>query len=261
MTFMVDLDADHDSPAVRAVLASLPRWLRASPSSTDIRTVAGHVPDWPERLRLAIASAPRAIMLTEPAPVAARLVAELATLAESARVPVVIDTPWAVNPATVIAADRVRAAVTDAALVDVFAARDVAPATSLLAQLGLLRVAAGEVSALRVSRLDARGHAATARIADVPVRLSGVRTTAGTDVRLVLRGRAEEWQLRFGDPAVARPALVTRIDESGETLLPTRYETAERAAWRAVHAAALDGVSPHYTLRDLAADLALVGID
>ena len=255
MTLTVNLDADHDTPAVHAVLASLPRWLRATSDHADIHTVAGHHPDWPARLRAAVTSAPRAVLLTEPVPAAARVVSELA---EVARVPVVIATPWALNPAALHAADRVRAAVSGAALVELFAARDVPPATSLLAQLSLVRVAAGEISMLRVTRLDERGHAATARIAGVPAHLTGVRSAAGTDVRMILRGHAEEWQLRFGDAALARPASVTRIDDAGETLLPTHYETADRAAWRAVHAAALDGADPRYTLHDLAADLTLL---
>ncbi|MBP2328274.1 hypothetical protein JOF56_008659 [Kibdelosporangium banguiense] len=255
MTLTVTLDADHDTPAMHAVLASLPQWLRATSDNPDIRTVAGNNPDWPERLRAAITSAPRAVLLTEPAPADAQVVSELADMAQ---VPVVIATPWALNPAALSAADRVRAAVSGAALVELFAARDVPPATSLLAQLGLVRVAAGEISMLHVARLDERGYTATARIAGVPAQLTGVRTTAGTDVRMILRGLAEEWQLRFGDPALALPASVTRIDDSGETLLPTHYETAQRAAWRAVHAAAVEGVHPRYTLRDLAADLTLL---
>src|SRR5262245_468759 len=177
---------------MHAVLASLPQWLRATPDGPEVHTVAGHAEDWPERLRSAIASAPRAILLTEPAPVDARVAAELARLAEATRVAVVIGTPWALNPAVPLAADRVRAAVSGAALVEVFAARDAPPATSLLAQLALVRVAAGPLSTLRVARLDERGHAATARIGGVRVQLTGVRTTAGTDVRMVLRGGAQE---------------------------------------------------------------------
>ena len=258
MTLTVGLDAAHDTPATHAVLASLPRWLRATPDDPDVRTVAGHREDWPERLRSAIASAPRAILLTEPAPTAGHLVSELAVLAEATRVPVVIGTPWALNPAVRSAADRLRAAVSGAALVEVFAARDVAPATSLLAQLALVRIATFGAAALRVVRLDGRGHAATARIGGVLAQLTGVRTTAGTDVRMVLRGGSLEWQVSFGDPALARPASVVRIDEAGETLLPTHYETTERAAWRAVHAAAVEGTRPGYTLPDLAADLMLL---
>ncbi|MGW3418215.1 hypothetical protein [Streptomyces phaeochromogenes] len=184
----------------------------------------------------------------------------LAARADSLAVPVVIDTPWAVDPATTAEAARIKATAHNSATIEVFTATGTAPASSLLAQLALLRTTIGEITGVRLSRLDTHAHAATARAGSVPVLLSGVRSALGTtETRLVLRGAGEQWRLRYGDPRIARPATVLYIDEHGERLLPTVYESAHRAAWRHTHIAAMSGATPPpYTLHDLAADLALV---
>jgi len=254
MTPTVHLDDDLDTPSTRAVLASLPRSLKPGGNTGGIRAVSGDRPDWPERVRTALTPETRAVLVSEVTPAEPAAVRELADVAT---VPVVLDSPWALNPATLGAAGQLRAAASAAAIIELFAVRDEAPAKTLLAQLALLRTAVGDVTDLRLDRLDAHGHLGFARLGTVPVQLTGVRSTAGEEARLVLRGAGEQWRLQFGDAALARPAAVTRIDEHGEHLLPTVYETALRAAWRHTHAAA-EGVTPPYTLRRLADDLSLL---
>ncbi|MCI2423650.1 hypothetical protein MOQ72_40220 [Saccharopolyspora sp. K220] len=257
MPLTVHLDDELDAPGTRAELASLPHWLRAGGSTAAVRAVSGNRPNWTERVHAALTRETRAILLSDVTPVDPASVRELAATAEAAGVPVVVASPWALNPATLDAAEQLRAAAPSSALVEAFTAHDVAPAKALLAQLALLRTTVGDVTSLRLTRNDQHGHLGSARLADVPVHLSGVRSTAGPDTRLILRGRGEQWRVHFGDPALARPATVIRIDENGEHLLPTVYETAHRAAWRHTHAAT-EGVTPPYTLHQLADDLSLL---
>ena len=253
-TLTVHLGGELDTPGTRAVLAGLPHWLRARGDNADVRVVSGDRPDWPERVRTALTPETRAVLLTDVTPAEPAAVRELA---ETASAPVVVHSPWALNPATLDAAEHLRAAAAASAIIEVFTAQDAAPATMLLAQLALLRTAVGDLTDLRLGRLDADGHLGSARLGDVPVQLTGVRCAAGPEARLVLRGADEQWRLRYGDPALARPASVVRIDEHGEHLLPTVYESAHRASWRHTHAAA-EGVTPPYTLHQLADDLSLL---
>ncbi|MBP8533231.1 hypothetical protein [Streptomyces sp. MK37H] len=255
----VVLDKELDTPFTHGTLASLPQWLRADDTGTPkVRAVGG--PGWPERLRAALASQPRAVLLSGPTPSAPETVRELAELAGSARVPVVVDSPWALHPAVADALPALREAVSQEALVEIFTAVDKSPVTALLDQLALIRTLLGAPSALRVTRLDEHGHGALGEYGNVFVSFSGARSAVGTtDTRLVLRGAGEQWRIGFGDPRIARPADVVRIDDGGEHRLPTLYETAHRAAWRHTHAAANGAESPH-TLHHLAADLALLPV-
>ncbi|MFJ9582310.1 hypothetical protein [Streptomyces acidicola] len=257
----VALDKALDTPFTHGTLASLPGWLRADDTGdADIRAVGG--PAWTGRLHRALALRPRAVLLSGPTPAPPETVKELAALADAAQVPVVVDTPWALHPATTDVVPALRAAAAQAALIEVFTAADVPPAHALLDQLALVRATAGALDALRVTRLDARGHGATAQCGSVPVSFSGCRSGIGTtDTRLVLRGAGEQWRLDFAAPSSARPASVVRIDADGEHLLPTRYETAHRAAWRHTHAAATSGTAAPSTLHHLAADLALFPVE
>lgn len=235
----VSLAPTLDVPATRAALASLPQFFRPVPGGRgDVTAVDGTSADWPEQLRQAVESGFRGVLLANPRRVPSTAVA----LAPD--VPVVVGSPWALDPAVLAHRSRIAEAAASAALIDLVS---VVPAGTRsrddveLDQLALVRVAIGSSS---------------------PVCRSIVFSGFGTSsTRLSVRSPGEEWRLVFADPAYARPALAYRIDEAGEQLQPTLYETSSRVAWRELHAAVTTGARPAYGLPELAADLAKLSED
>lgn len=253
----VKLSPSLDVPATHAVLAGLPKSVRAVAGDADVATLEASSVEWPGELRTLLGSGVRGVLLTGVRGVAATGVRELA-----AEVPVVVDTPWALDPAVVEHRERIARAAAEAAVVDLVS---VTPSDQgrhgldiLHDQLALIRVAIGPVDELRLANFDVTGFNAVARVGAVPVYLSAVSSNFGTSrTRLSVRAPGEEWRLEFGDPAYARPTLAYRIDDAGEQLQPTLYETAHRVAWRELHAAVTSGARPTYGLPELVADLEL----
>lgn len=231
----VSLPPTLDVPATHAALASLPLSFRHVPGGGgDVTAVDGASADWPEQLGRAMDSGFRGLLLANPRRVPSTMVAL------TPDVPVVVDSPWALDPTVLAHRSRIAAAATSAAVVDlvsVVPAGTRAAAEVELDQLALVRVAVGSA----------------------PVHRSVVFSDFGSSsTRLSVRGPGEEWRLVFADPAYARPTLAYRIDDAGEQLQPTLYETSRRVAWRELHAAVTAGARPAYGLPELAADLALL---
>ncbi|GAB3401837.1 hypothetical protein [Flindersiella endophytica] len=254
----VKLSPSLDVPATHAVLAGLPKSVRAVAGDADLVALEASSKDWPAELRHVLDSGARGVLLSDVRGVAATGVHDLA-----AEVPVVVDTPWALDPTVVEHRERIARAAVGAAVVDLLS---VVPGDLgrhgldlLLDQLALIRVAVGPVDELRLANFDVGGFNAVARAGAVPVYLSTVSSNFGTSrTRLSVRAPGEEWRLEFADPAYARPTLAYRISDTGEELQPTLYETAHRAAWRELHAAVTSGAHPTYSLPELVADLELV---
>jgi hypothetical protein len=232
----VSLPPTLDVPPTHAVLASLPKSLRGVAGGGDLAAVDGTAGDWPERLAQAVESGVRGVLLANPGKVSPAALTPVA----GTDVPVVVYSPWALDPTVLAHREQIAHAAASAALVDLVS---VVPAGArtlddvVLDQLALARVAVGEV----------------------PVDRSVVFSDFGTSsTRLSVRAPGEEWRLVFADPAYARPTLAYRIDDAGEQLQPTLYETAHRVAWRELHAAVTTGARPAYGLPELAADLELL---
>ncbi|MEU4227811.1 hypothetical protein AB0F17_26280 [Nonomuraea sp. NPDC026600] len=276
----VTLVQDADRPALHATLASLPKDFR--PFATGGAVVA--VADL-DALAAALTDRPRGILLTDVTTGAltddtdrlshltdaaygahdltdaTHQVHDLADRAAAAGVPVVVAATWALNPAITAAADTLRQDLAQAALIELTATVPPGrpPADILLDQLALLRTALGPATDVELLQADDHGHTAHARLGHVPVHLAAAISPRGTArARLSLLGPAVQWRVSFPDPATARPADVVRADAHGERRLPTLYENAVRASWRALHAAVTDGAAPPYCLRDLADDLHLL---
>jgi hypothetical protein len=234
----VSLPPTLDVPATHAVLASLPKSLRAVSRDGDLTAIDLADEDWPQRLLEATKWGVRGVLLVNPRRMPAALAdfeAELTTAP-----PTVVYSPWALDPTVLAHREQIAHAAASAALVDLLS---VVPAGArtlddvMLDQLALARVTVGEV----------------------PIHRSVVFSDFGTSsTRLSVRAPGEEWRLVFADPAYARPTLAYRIDDAGEQLQPTLYETAHRVAWRELHAAVTTGARPAYGMPELAADLELL---
>ncbi|MEV7391326.1 hypothetical protein [Streptomyces sp. NPDC091215] len=254
----VTLDPELDTPHTHAALAGLPEWFSTGAGEpAAVHAIGG--PGWTTRLGTVLGLRPRAVLLGSVAPAPPETVRALAELADRNGVPVIVDSPWALHPTTAELAPHLRKAAAGAAQIELFTAADTPPLRALVDQLALAAVTVGQVTELRLHRLDDHGHVATARCVGVPVSFSGAGTGSGAhEARLVVRGAGEQWRLGFGDPHCARPVAAVRIDDTGEHSHPTHYETAHRAAWGHTHAAAVHGTTPVYGLRELAAQLALL---
>ncbi|MEV0382716.1 hypothetical protein [Nonomuraea sp. NPDC050643] len=252
----VTLGGDADHPALHAVLASLPKDFRPVVTGGAVLAVAGL-----DALATALADMPRGILLTSVTRGDADRVRGLADHAAAAGIPVVVAAIWALNPALAAAADTLRQDLGQAALIELNATVPPGQPDVLLDQLALLRTTLGPAADLELLQADDHGHIAHARLGHVPVHLSAAVSPHATQrrARLSLLGPVVQWRLSLPDPATARPAGVVRTDAHGEQRLPTVYESAARASWRQLHAAAATGgAAPSYGLRDLAEDLHLL---
>ncbi len=227
--------AAQESGDVAQVVAALPVSLHPASDRADLVGISGE-DGWPEAAADAIASGARGVLVVDP--VAADVDA-LIERAAAAGVPVVLDSPWAGNPA-VEGAAAAFAAQHDP---DSFAETRVdAPVASdlelvLLNQLSLVRAAIGPVTRIRFAHRNARGYDALADLANgVTAGLSAVLSDSlphAASLRVLRSETAVE--LAIPAPVTAAPAHVTVSGPDGATLLPTLWETAHRAAWRRLH--------------------------
>jgi hypothetical protein len=224
-----------------AALATLPISLRRTDGTADLVAIHG-AEGWPRVAARAITGGARGVLVTEPHPADT---AELHAIADEARVPVVLDGRWADNPAVTASASSFASLADRDALVE---ARVDLPQGSelevaLIGQLALVRRAVGGVTELRFVRHNASGYDAVGRIeGGASVSLTAILANAlpvAATLRIVAATDAVE--LALPDPALAAPGRAVVSGPDGETLLVTQYETAQRGAWRRLHALVLAG--------------------
>ncbi len=258
---------DSSDGPVREVLASLPLSYAPAAEITDSVVVVDGRCGWVEATAEAVRHGAAAVVLSRPRP--ADLTGptglgepgELGELARSRRTAVVVDRGWASNPAVAAAAELIEPYLGPARRLE---SRVLLPVGSdldqaLLDQLALVRGLVGGVTDLRISGWSAHGYFATATAAgttaDTTASLTSVLTgaTAATaQTRLLVADGGVDLVIPDGD--TARPAQVVHTTPAGATLLPTRYETPQRATWRRLRALLREGTIPS-DLDDLEADI------
>jgi hypothetical protein len=222
--------------------------------------IDGSESGWPDAATDALASLPRGILIVRPSASAASSVQvrELHRLATDGNTPVLVTTSWA-HPAVTRFASRLRASVTGPVLIDSVAVvepQDPRPDRDvLLDQLALLRLLGTPVTEVIFASGGPNGYTLNGRAQQAEVALSAVRSaTAQPEVRVDLYTPAGDGHLEVSHDGTARPARARVIDRDGDSVLPTEYESAARAAWRRL----LETREPVSDLGDLAADLAVV---
>jgi hypothetical protein len=251
MTTRLTVNTVAESPYTDSLapLATLPESLRRAGGPADLAGIQG-VAGWTGAAAEAIRSGARGVLVTEPA---AEDTAELETLAGERRVPVVIDSLWAGNPAVDSgAAGFARLADGDALLegrVDLPVGSDLGQAA--LDLLTLVRRAVAPVADFRFVRRDPAGFDALATLTTGAGAALAVILSDALPVRAALRivGPRDAVELLVPAPATAAPGRAVVSGPGGETLLETRYESAARASWRRLHRLVLSGEVPE----DLAA--------
>jgi len=238
------------SVRARSTLATLPL---SFPAPAGVVFVDGD-PGWPAELRRVMPTA-AGIVLVHPTPVdfAELLTADPSTI-------VVVDSPWASNPVTTLAAQAFHAAAANGSRLEcrVVMAPGSDFATALLDQLVVIRAVLGPVTQVRVLHLSdhalhAEGLADTSVVVDFSVVCTAALPASAT-LRLLTADGSVELLIPSGD--TAQPARLTTVGPEGAVLAPTQYETGHRASLRRLrelHAAgSADGLAD---LRRLHADV------
>jgi hypothetical protein len=256
MTTQLTVSTIGQSPYTDALapVPTLPESLRRTSGSADLVGIRG-VAGWTGAAADAIRNGARGVLVTAPS---AEDTAELEALAAERKVPVVLDSLWAGNPAVDAGADGFAALADPAALlegrVDLPAGSDTEQAA--LDLLALVRRAVAPVTDLRFVWRDAAGFDALASLetgsgAALAVILSDA-LLPGARLRIVRPKDAAEVTVPGPETAAAGRAVVSGPD--GETLLETRYESAGRASWRRLHGLVQSGESAE-DLAGFAADV------
>lgn len=240
LTVFASAEADT-AGRIAETVASLPVSLHPGTEGADLVGVAGES-GWTEAAAEAIRSGARGVLVVDPV---AEDVTALGAQAEDAGVPVVLDSPWAHNPA-VLEAAAVLAERNDAdTLLDVRVDGPLGADLDrlLLGQLALVRAVAAPVVKLRFDRRNRTGYDAIGELASgARVNLSAILSDglpAGATVRVI---RAKDAvRLAVPHPGTAVPGHLVVSDESGATLRTTKWESAHRVAWRTLHELVVDG--------------------
>lgn len=246
--------ASFDGDA-REVVASLPLSYAFSPEVENSVVVVDGQTGWVGATADAVRAGAAGVVVSRPGP------ADLGGLAELARsrpTIVVVDFGWASNPAVATAARLIEPHRGPARRLE---SRVVLPVGSdldraLLEQLALVRQLVDRVVDLKVLAWSTHGYFATATAAGTTASLTSVltgATPAMAQARLLVDDGGIDITLPASD--TARPAEVRHTTPAGATLLPTRYETSQRATWRRLHALLEDGTTGN-DLEDLEADIA-----
>ncbi len=235
------------------ILASLPLSYRPVDTAAESVVALEGRPGWAFAAAAAIRAGAVGLIIVEPGPVAEP---ELTSLIAEHRTTVVINTGWPDNPAVAAAAELIKAlVVTDGRL----ETRLILPTAAdldraLLAQLSLVRALLGPVAWLEILDRDDEGYFAVAGLADFVIDLTAIVTDArpsSSTTRLLLDDGSVE--LTIPRSNTAQPAHLVHVTPAGALLVPTVFETPQRASWRRLHRLVTSGTdSPD--LDDFVAD-------
>lgn len=252
--------SDANSGIIAEVIASLPvsyAWsaLTATGDAADVHEISG-TNGWTDRVLAALEAHPRAVLVTDPVAADPDELVELATAADEAGVHVVLAEQFAGNP-TVTALIEVHPtplADLSAVFVDVVANR--VDVDLQLTQLRTLR-AFGATTSTPTHTIGAGGVTLAGTTGSTLLGGIGARSHALPQTVKVRGYSAEQTlELDLPDAATARPASAVLTDADGSRVLPTIYENAYRATWRALHATLQRaGVPVNDTLRGFADDV------
>jgi hypothetical protein len=234
-------DAARRAGDIDAVVASLPVSLRFGATGTDLVAVDGQT-GWPAAALQAIEGGAKGLVIIDPT---AEDVADLVSLARRRGVPVVIDYPFAGNPAVPVVAPYFNDGDDRYALLEctVTARLGADLVRVLIDQLALVGALAVQVGNAKVLDWTTRRYVISGLLADGRrARLTGICTDVGPPTATVRMLRADgSVELTVPNPETARPAHATVVTPDGAKSLPTLFETAHRLAWRRLARLVHDG--------------------
>jgi hypothetical protein len=261
----VALPADDPQTAAlhRAAVTSLPARLAVAENGTADRcVVSGRAANWLERAAAAITAGARALLISGPEPVPVDEARQLARRAADADVIVAVDSPYVCDPTFTSTLPRLHEDIADAAIIDSLVSAASTATTNalggaLLAQLAVVRRLLPTFDLAPAAAPSAGHYLFAGSGGDRVVTLAGVRTPVSNEegLQLDLVGVHRHWHIRFHTAAPARPTELTLHDAAGQQSIRPRYESAQRASWRALHQTLESGTPPAYTLDDLIVDV------
>jgi hypothetical protein len=227
---------------VDGVIASLPVSLTHAASAGQLVAVDG-APGWAGRAQAALSAGAQAVIVVSPA-------AETARIKDADQV--LLDWPFASNPALKGAAEAMQPLLGELALVESHVIlpsgqdTDKALLDQLTALNRLLDGSLAEAAPLRRLHSQAPGYRLAGRLPGrAPVTVSATVTNA-LPPRMEFRLLTTDGGLTVSVPApeTAVPAEIHLTTAAGEQLLPTLYESSHRATWRrAIRTAAGEAAS------------------
>lgn len=238
--------ADETVAALSAtVLASLPVTFAPAEdeSSAAVRVIDGS--DQWSRRAAELLSAGHHVLVVDPSPQPIEDLHHLADredlhrLADPQGSRLVLDLPWAGNPALSHAAEHLKEVSTDGDLLEVHAeiGPNVDPSASLLDISLVIGQILQPLDGARLINTTPNGSTllAVAGSTEVVMTLNRTETVERT-ARLRLIGSASTVEVCLPDPRSAQPAEVTITTGQGSSTLPTYWESSHRTAWRQLHA-------------------------
>ncbi|WP_230672678.1 hypothetical protein [Rathayibacter sp. Leaf248] len=242
----------RETGAIDAVVASLPVSLAFGRSAVDLVAVDGSTGWTTEVLRAREAGA-RGVLVVDPRE-------EDVSAGHALGFPVVLDRPFSGNPGV----EDVRSALADVEPRALLEARVVVPTGTalrhaLLEQLALVRAAHAPLESAALVISTPRGYTVRGRLrTGRAVLLTGaVSDAVPTSATLRAVGADVIVDACIPSPETARPLRATITTSNGQTMLPTRYETAHRFSWRRL-IALVRAEESSTDLEDFAADRAVI---
>lgn len=214
-------------------LASLPMSLHPTAEPIgSISVIDGGSASWPMAVSGAVHSGAVAVFVLDPCLPGLDALDE--TIRIAAAVPVGLDLAWARNPALdglrLSGSDPVRAVVANGSIG--FAGGGDLVSATVDTVVAVTRAMGRPPSHLRLTHAE-WSVSASGRWDDVVFRLSMVRSDAvGRILEISAHAARYTWVAQVPDPATASPAMVTVTGPEGARLLPTVYETSQRAGLR-----------------------------
>lgn len=251
----VSVIGQNTSPAVLAVLASLPSSFTTGPATGDAVYAVAGTTGWATVAREAIDRGARAVVVTEPGREVPETIEELGRVAAERGTTVVLAEGWAGNPAVIAARD---AWANDFAAADVIEAEllapDVAPGRAqILTVLRLLRAIGRPLLIPAVTSAVGGGLLLVAQGAEATWSLFAARTAGPARLHLSASNADVQVELDLYSPQTATPALARRTDTDRELRLDALYESGHRRAWRRLKNAIAAGTAGTSGSDDLAA--------
>lgn len=238
LTVFASAEADAAGRIGQAV-AALPVSLHPGDDHADLVGLAGDA-GWAAAAAAAIDAGARGVLVADPA-------VDDVTALRKRGTPVVLDGRWSYNPAVLDSREAFAARNDDESLLECRVDAPVGsdPERVLLSQLALVRTAVAPVMDLSFDRWNNHGYDARGTLeSGARVALSAILSDGLEPVASLRMIRAKDGvRLTVPDAGTARPGQVVVSTAEGATLLVTKWESAHRVAWRALHALVNEGRS------------------
>ncbi len=260
LPLMIAADAPHLRRRLHITLATLPISFRAQEEgASGAAVLIGGERDWPARAATAIDAGARAVIIIDPAMTDADAGLALADRAEQAGVVVELAERYAGDPT--LLRHRTDLAEHLAATSTILISQLGGFATPADAALDMARTMRALGQSLRVTHIWQTGHAVVVRGASGDMLFEGIATAgnAGPGQQVDALGFGRTLRLSLRGDGSARPSDLRLANGKGERKLPQVFESVDRAAWQRALAAVRAGAAECSALRELAADIAMIG--